>query len=82
MLTKQNCGKYLSDEYQRKRAEALAEPEKFSTSDLAWLDVESADYRRDLDPEAYRIETTPVDTSKKSASIDLRETDVTIAGGD
>jgi len=60
MLTEQDSGKYLSAEWQRKRAQAMIDRTRFSQQELEWLEVEEQQGRGQLRKESYMVESRPV----------------------
>lgn len=60
MLTENGSGKYLSRDWQRKRAQAMIDRTRFSASELAWLEVGENDGTGKLRRETYGVMTQPV----------------------
>lgn len=60
MLTEQNSGRYLSAEWQRKRAQAMIDRTGYSLEELEWLEIEDHQGWGDMRPERYEVETLPV----------------------
>jgi len=70
MLTENGSGKYLSRDWQRKRAEAMVDRTRFSDSELAWLEIGENDGTGKLRKETYEVETQPVVSRRRH---DVRE---------
>jgi len=60
MLTENGSGKYLSRDWQRKRAQAMIDRRRFTDSELAWLEVGPNDGTGKLLKETYTVQTQPV----------------------
>ena len=59
MLTENGSGKYLSRDWQRKRAQAMIDRRRFSDSELAWLEIGPNDGTGKLLKETYTVMTRP-----------------------
>ena len=59
MLNENGSGKYLSRDWQRKRAEAMIDRRRFSDSELAWLEIGPNDGTGKLLKETYTVLTRP-----------------------
>ena len=59
MLNENGSGKYLSRDWQRKRAEAMIDRRRFSDSELAWLEIGPNDGTGKLLKETYTVMTRP-----------------------
>jgi hypothetical protein len=60
MLTENGSGKYLNRDWRRKRAQAMVDRDRFSDSELEWLEIAENDGTGKLRKETYEIETQPV----------------------
>ena len=75
MLTENGSGKYLSRDWQRKRAEAMIDRRRFSDSELAWLEIGANDGTGKLLKETYMVRTQPM-VDYPYASMSQRRRDV------
>jgi len=72
MLTEQNCGKLLSDEYHKEFQDAIADPTQKTADELTYLGV-SSDSPRHI-KEQFQIEQDPVDCSEtRLKTLDLHD---------
>lgn len=60
MLTERNSGKYLSEEWRRRRAQALIDRTGFLPEELEWLEIKEHQGLGDMRPERYEVESTPI----------------------
>jgi len=60
VLSERNGGKYLSKDWQRRREEAVTDPDRFSDNELEWLEVTRA-AAGTHNPERFKVETMPID---------------------
>lgn len=75
MLTTQNQGKYLSQEWIEQRNRALENRDNFSDAELTWLEITGDEGTGKYQDRTYLISTTPLDpdTAPVSESIDIRQ---------
>jgi len=73
VLTSQNSGKYLLRSYHEKRAEALVDPSRFTTDELARLDMSDALTVSESDDRIFQVSTQPIDPLTPSRKIDIRQ---------
>jgi len=79
MLSSGNSGKYLYGRYIRERGKALVDKTTYSTDELNYLDISGAEGGGEYYPDAYRIDTQPLDQNilkqhaRKKNAIDIRK---------
>jgi len=73
MLTKDNTGKYLTNEYHEKFAKAVIDRTRYTTDELNWLELpDDLGYGKE-NPDTWKIDTVPIDSfSKSSKKYDIR----------
>ena len=72
MLTKQNSGKYLSNQWQNERTNTIEDgyiSGDFSREELELTDVQIGGR---FNPDTYTVKTTPIDAFTESSEYDMR----------
>lgn len=75
MLTTQNQGKYLSQQWIKARNKAIGNKEGYSDDDLLWLEITGDEGTGKYQDRTYLISNSPIDpdTPPSSESIDIRK---------
>ena len=76
MLTKQNCGKYLTKEFHEMQEKGYIDRTQLTDEQIAWCELPADVGKGNLNPETFKIETQPIDHSEATGSPPITTYDI------